>query len=53
MKYKLKKRSKKQLVYWNGEEIIEFKKIKEKIIDGSNYLIAKMRKGDPPIGWTL
>lgn len=49
----VKKEGNKELVYWDGKKTVKFKSPKQKKIGGSNYITAKLKKGDPPIGWTV
>lgn len=46
-------RYEKDLVYWNGKKTVRFKKTKGKGIGKVNYRVAKLKMGDPPIGWAL
>ena len=47
----VKKNGNRKLVYWDGTKTVKFKSPKKKKIGGSNYITAKLRKGDPPVGW--
>lgn len=49
----VKKKGNKKLVYWDGTKTVKFKSPKQKTIGGSNYITAKLKKGDPPIGWMV
>jgi hypothetical protein len=48
----VKKKGNKKLVYWDGTKTVKFKSPKQRKFGGSNYTTAKLKKGDPPIGWT-
>jgi hypothetical protein len=48
-------RPNKKLVYWNGKKkkTVKFSGKNVKNINKVKYRIAKLRMGDPPIGWAL
>lgn len=41
----------KKLVYWNGKKIVKFKGTSEKKVGKKKFRSAKLKMGDPPIGW--
>lgn len=43
----------KDLVYWNGKKTVRFSKTKVKKVGKIKYRIAKLKMGDPPVGWVL
>ena len=44
-------RSKKDLVYWNGKKVVKFPKAKVKKVGKKKFRSAKLKMGDPPVGW--
>lgn len=44
-------RPKKKLVYWNGKKTVKFSGTKVKKIGYVKYKTAKLKMGDPPVGW--
>ena len=44
-------RSKKDLVYWNGKKTVKFSKSKVKNVGKQKVRSAKLKMGDPPVGW--
>jgi len=44
-------KSKKKLVYWNGKKAVKFSNAKVKKVGKKNFRSAKLKMGDPPIGW--
>lgn len=44
-------RPKKDLVYWDGKKIKKFTGTKVKKVGDVKYRTAKLKMGDPPIGW--
>jgi hypothetical protein len=47
----IENRPKKDLVYWNGKKIVKFTGTKVKKVGNVKYRTAKLKMGDPPIGW--
>ncbi len=44
-------RSKNDLVYWNGKKTVKFTKAKVKKVGNKKFRSAKLKMGDPPVGW--
>lgn len=49
----VKNRPNKKLVYWNGKKTVKFSGTKVKKIGYGKYRTAKLKMGDPPIGWAI
>jgi hypothetical protein len=47
----VKDQAKKDLVYWNGKKIVKFKNSKVKKVGNVKMRSAKLKMGDPPVGW--
>ena len=47
----IKNRPKKDLVYWNGKKTVKFTGTNVKKVGKVKYRNAKLKMGDPPIGW--
>ncbi len=46
-------RYEKDLVYWNGKKTVKFSKTKVKQVGKGKFRSAKLKMGDPPVGWVL
>jgi hypothetical protein len=44
-------RSNKDLVYWDGKKTVKFEDAKVKEVGNKNVRSAKLKMGDPPVGW--
>ncbi len=44
-------RSNKDLVYWDGKSTVKFKDAKVKEVGNKKVRAAKLKMGDPPVGW--
>jgi hypothetical protein len=41
----------KNLVYWDGKKVVKFTGTTEKKVGDKKFRSAKLKMGDPPIGW--